>query len=153
EARKHNLPLIVHATGLAEAKVALRAGANVLVHSVQDLPVDQEFIDLAKKNGTILIPTLTVVDGYVRMFRGAGDRKAPAVDDPNGCVDRGTLAKVAESDCRSVAGSCRSDCRSRATRRADRSDGERESESARQRRHPDLHRHRRRQSADPSRPG
>lgn len=97
EARKHNLPLIVHATGLAEAKVALRAGANVLVHSVEDLPVDQEFIDLAKKNGTILIPTLTVVDGYVRMFRGAVDRKAPAVDDPNGCVDRATLAKVAES--------------------------------------------------------
>src|SRR5579872_7406548 len=97
EARKHNLPLIVHATGLAEAKVALRAGANVLVHSVQDLPVDQEFIDLAKKNGTILIPTLTVVDGYVRMFRGAADRKAPSVDDPNGCVDRGTLARVAES--------------------------------------------------------
>src|SRR5947207_12041101 len=31
EAHKHNLPLIVHATGLAEAKGALRAGANVLV--------------------------------------------------------------------------------------------------------------------------
>jgi imidazolonepropionase-like amidohydrolase/ketosteroid isomerase-like protein len=97
EAHKHGLPLIVHATGLAEAKAALRAGANVLVHSVQDLPVDQEFIGLAKKNGTILIPTLTVVDGYVRMFRGALERKAPVVDDPNGCVDRGTLAKVAET--------------------------------------------------------
>ncbi|HUJ14218.1 MAG TPA: amidohydrolase family protein [Thermoanaerobaculia bacterium] len=97
EARKAHLPLIVHATGLAEAKAALRAGANVLVHSVQDQPIDQEFIDLAKKNGTILIPTLTVVDGYVRLFRGAADRKAPAVDDPNGCVDRGTLARVAET--------------------------------------------------------
>ncbi|HEY6844435.1 MAG TPA: amidohydrolase family protein [Thermoanaerobaculia bacterium] len=97
EARRHGLPLIVHATGLAEAKVALRAGANVLVHSVEDLPVDQEFIDLAKKNGTILIPTLIVPDGYVRMFDAARDRKAPAVDDPNGCVDRATLAKVAES--------------------------------------------------------
>jgi imidazolonepropionase-like amidohydrolase len=97
EARKHNLPLIVHATGLAEAKVALRAGANVLVHSVEDLPVDQEFIDLAKKNGTIVIPTLTVLDGYWRMFRGVVDRKAPPVDDPNGCVDRRTLAKVAET--------------------------------------------------------
>jgi imidazolonepropionase-like amidohydrolase len=97
EARKHNLPLIVHATGLAEAKVALRAGANVLVHSVEDLPVDQEFIDLAKKNGTIVIPTLTVIDGYLRMYRGVVDRKAPSVDDPNGCVDRGTLAKVAET--------------------------------------------------------
>ena len=97
EAHKHNLPLIVHATGLAEAKQALRAGANVLVHSVEDLPVDQEFIDLAKKNGTILIPTLTVLDGYVRMFRGVVDRKAPAIDDPNGCVDAATRANVAET--------------------------------------------------------
>src|SRR5205085_3608445 len=97
EAHKHHLPLIVHATGLAEAKAALRAGANVLVHSVEDLPVDQEFIDLAKKNGTIVIPTLTVIDGYLRMFRGVIDRKAPTVDDPNGCVDKMTLAKVAET--------------------------------------------------------
>ena len=97
EAHNHGLPLIVHATGLAEAKGALRAGANVLVHSVEDQPVDQEFLDLAKKNGTIVIPTLTVLDGYVRMFRGVVDRKAPAVDDPNGCVDKGTLAKVAET--------------------------------------------------------
>jgi imidazolonepropionase-like amidohydrolase len=97
EARKQKLPLIVHATGLAEAKAALRAGANVLVHSVEDLPVDQELIDLAKKNGTIVIPTLTVIDGYVRMNRGVVDRKAPAVDDPNRCIDRATLARVAET--------------------------------------------------------
>ena len=31
------------------------------------------------------------------MFRGVVDRKAPAVDDPNGCVDKMTLAKVAET--------------------------------------------------------
>jgi imidazolonepropionase-like amidohydrolase len=97
EARKFKLPLIVHATGLAEAKASLRAGANVLVHSVEDLPVDQDFIDLAKKNGTIVIPTLTVIDGYLRMYRGVVDRKAPTVDDPNGCVDRATLAKAAET--------------------------------------------------------
>jgi imidazolonepropionase-like amidohydrolase len=97
EARKLKLPLIVHATGLAEAKASLRAGANVLVHSVEDLPVDQEFLDLAKRNGTVVIPTLTALDGYVRMFRGVVDRKAPLVDDPNGCVDRQTLAKIAET--------------------------------------------------------
>jgi imidazolonepropionase-like amidohydrolase len=97
EARKYKLPLIVHATGLVEAKAALRAGANVLVHSVEDVPVDQEFLDLAKKNGTIVIPTLTVIDGYVRMYRAVVDRKPPTVDDPNGCVDRATLAKIAET--------------------------------------------------------
>src|SRR5581483_9741604 len=36
-------------------------------------------------------------DGYVRMFEAARDRKPPSVDDPNGCIDRATLAKVAES--------------------------------------------------------
>jgi len=97
EAHKNKLPLIVHATGLAEAKAALRAGANVLVHNVDDLPVDDELIGLAKKNGAIVIPTLTVVGGYGRMMHGVADRKPPAVDDPNGCVDRATLAKVAET--------------------------------------------------------
>src|ERR1051326_3551164 len=97
EAHKHNLPLIVHATGLAEAKAALRNGANVLVHNVDDLPVDDEFIGLARQAHAILIPTLTVVSGYARLAHGVADRKPPVVDDPNGCVDRATLAKVVET--------------------------------------------------------
>src|SRR5439155_10911752 len=40
EARRQGLPLIVHATGLREAKVALRAGARLLVHSVMEAPGD-----------------------------------------------------------------------------------------------------------------
>ena len=97
EARKYNLPLIVHATGLAEAKAALRAGATLLVHSVWDLPVDQEFLGLARHNGTILVPTLTVSRGYVRMSRSAVEHSPVVIDDPNGCVDKTTLAKIAET--------------------------------------------------------
>jgi imidazolonepropionase-like amidohydrolase len=97
EARLRRLPLIVHATGLAEAKAALRAGAHVLVHSVWDVPVDQEFLDLAKRQGTFYCPTLTVMRGYQRMFESAASRQPPAVDDPNGCVDPETLARVAET--------------------------------------------------------
>ncbi len=97
EARKAELPLIVHATGLAEAKVALRAGARLLVHSVDDAPVDAEFLELAKKNGTVYCPTLTVVGGYLRMYDAVLSRQPPAVDDPNACVDAATRAKVAES--------------------------------------------------------
>lgn len=96
-AREHNLPLIVHATGLAEAKEALRAGARMLVHSVSDKPVDDEFLDLAKKNGAIYCPTLTVFRGYLRMSAGTVQHQAPAIDDPNGCVDPLTRAKVAET--------------------------------------------------------
>jgi imidazolonepropionase-like amidohydrolase len=97
EAQKRNLPLIVHATGLAEAKVALRAGARMLVHSVWDLPVDQEFLDLAIKNQIVYCPTLTVPDGYARMYQAASSHVSPGVDDPNGCVDAETRARVAET--------------------------------------------------------
>ena len=96
-ARGRKLPLIVHATGLAEAKEALRAGAKLLVHSVGDKPVDDEFLDLARKSGTIYCPTLTVRRGYLRMFDGAAGHKVPAIDDPNGCVDPETRARVAET--------------------------------------------------------
>ncbi|HEY3570840.1 MAG TPA: amidohydrolase family protein [Thermoanaerobaculia bacterium] len=96
-AHARNLPLIVHATGLAEAKEALRAGANVLVHSVFDKPVDDEFIALMKKNGAIYCPTLTVYRGYYVMTQGAVQHQAPRIDDPNGCVDPLTRAKVAET--------------------------------------------------------
>jgi imidazolonepropionase-like amidohydrolase len=97
EARKVGLPLIVHATDLHEAKVALRAGARLLVHSVDDQPVDDEFIAMARANGTIYCPTLTVSEGYMKMYNAFFTRKAPAVDDPNGCVDAITLAHVAET--------------------------------------------------------
>ena len=96
-ARSAGLPLIVHATGLAEAKVALKAGAHLLVHGVQDLPVDEEFLSLARQAGTIYCPTLTVVDGYARMNESVLSRRPPAIDDPNGCVDAGTAAKLAET--------------------------------------------------------
>ena len=97
EARARNLPLIVHATGLTEAKEALRAGARLLVHSVWDRPVDEEFLDLARGNGTVYCPTLTVSRGYLRMYEAALRRQKPAVDDPHGCVDPQTLEKVAET--------------------------------------------------------
>jgi len=98
ETRKLGIPLIVHATGLAEAKVALKAGAHMLVHSVDDLPVDDEFLALAKTNGTVYCPTITVFGGYARLGRAGGAAAPPAVDDPNGCIDAETLRKVRESN-------------------------------------------------------
>jgi imidazolonepropionase-like amidohydrolase len=98
EARAVKLPLIAHATGLAEAKVALRAGAKVLAHSVNEQPLDDEFLSLAKKNGTIYCPTLTMFRGYGRLVQAVESKEdLPSVDDPNGCVDEGTLAKVRET--------------------------------------------------------
>ena len=56
--------LAVHATELDVAKAALRAGADYLVHSIEDVPVDDEFIALMRKNHAMLCPTLFVLNGY-----------------------------------------------------------------------------------------
>jgi imidazolonepropionase-like amidohydrolase len=97
EAGRRRLPLIVHATELREAKTALEAGARLLVHSVWDQPVDEEFLRLAKRGGAIYCPTLTVIDGYTRLFESALSGRPPAIDDPNGCVDALTRERIAET--------------------------------------------------------
>ena len=94
EARKVGLPLIVHATGLWEAKDALRAGARVLVHSVWSAPVDDEFLALARRAGTIYAPTLMVPDGY----RQVAARRFERDRQPLECVDPGTRAKALATD-------------------------------------------------------
>jgi imidazolonepropionase-like amidohydrolase len=94
EARKVGLPLIVHATGLWEAKDAIRAGAHILVHSVVTAPVDDEFLSLAKAAGTIYTPTLTVFDGY----RQVAERHFERDRQPLACVDPATRAKALATD-------------------------------------------------------
>jgi imidazolonepropionase-like amidohydrolase len=96
-AHARKVPLIVHATGLKEAVAALQAGADLLVHSVEDAPVNEEFLTLAKKFGTIYCPTLTVLNGYQRLRDAADARRVPEIDDPNGCVDPETLRNLAET--------------------------------------------------------
>ena len=59
-----HIRLAVHATELDTAKAALRAGADYLVHSVFDDPIDDEFIALLRKNHALLSPTLFVTNGY-----------------------------------------------------------------------------------------
>jgi imidazolonepropionase-like amidohydrolase len=61
--------LIVHATTLDQAKEALRLKAKVLVHSVEDQPIDEEFIQLAKEAKVTYCPTLIVGRGYYNAFK------------------------------------------------------------------------------------
>ncbi|MBI4543067.1 MAG: amidohydrolase family protein, partial [Gemmatimonadetes bacterium] len=93
EARRLGARLIVHATGLWEAKDALRMGAAMLVHGVSDQPVDQEFLELARAAQVTYVPTLTVFDGYrqvrVRRFEPHYDL---------GCVDSATVALARSTD-------------------------------------------------------
>ena len=90
EARAQKIPLIVHATQLRTAKDALEAGATLLVHSVETDTVDAEFVALARRNNAILIPTLTVREGYADVFLG----RSPASRYPLDCVDAATRAKL-----------------------------------------------------------
>jgi imidazolonepropionase-like amidohydrolase len=69
---------LVHATELDTAKAALRAGADILVHSVFDRVVDDEFLALAARRRAILVPTLWVTAGYAAVLSG---RFEPTVEE------------------------------------------------------------------------
>jgi len=59
QADQRRLPVAVHLFYLDDAKFMLRAGGDLIAHSIRDLPVDEEFIDLVKEKGVCYIPTLT----------------------------------------------------------------------------------------------
>jgi imidazolonepropionase-like amidohydrolase len=59
EAHRRELPLAAHMVYLADAKSLVRAGADLLAHSVRDAPVDAELIGLMRERGICLSPTLT----------------------------------------------------------------------------------------------
>lgn len=67
ESHKNNLRVAVHATQLNTAKLAIKAGADILVHSV-DTPVDKDFLRLVKENEVVYIPTLIVGSNYDKVF-------------------------------------------------------------------------------------
>jgi len=69
-AREAGLPLIVHATTLATAKMAVAAGAHLLVHSVDDQEIDEELLHAIAEGGVHYCPTLTVRRGYNRLYTG-----------------------------------------------------------------------------------
>jgi imidazolonepropionase-like amidohydrolase len=68
ESKTRRVRVAVHATELETAKAALRAGADVLVHSVTDRLVDNDFINLVKSRDILYITTLWVEDGYRMVF-------------------------------------------------------------------------------------
>src|SRR3954463_16182681 len=83
EARKAGLPLIVHATELRNAKEAVLAGAKVLVHNVATGKIDAELLQEGKRSGPIVIPPLTVLEGYPVVAMG----QSPGPLYPLDCVD------------------------------------------------------------------
>lgn len=75
EAHARGLRAAVHATELETARAAVDAGADVLVHSVEDKPLDAALLAKLRERGIAYVPTLAVGQGYERVFA-----KAPALD-------------------------------------------------------------------------
>lgn len=68
EAHKNNLKVAVHATERITAQLAVENGADFLVHSVDDEIVKKDFVQLLKKNKTVLCPSLIVSAAYFNTF-------------------------------------------------------------------------------------
>ncbi|MFO8098665.1 MAG: amidohydrolase family protein [Salinibacter sp.] len=68
EAHNAGLRVAVHATALETARAAVEAGADILVHSVSDQPVDDAFVQLLRENDVLYTPTLMVGERYSETF-------------------------------------------------------------------------------------
>lgn len=58
-ANEMKLPIAAHVFYLSDAKAALQAGADIIAHSVRDMPVDGEFTRELKARSACYTPTLT----------------------------------------------------------------------------------------------
>jgi imidazolonepropionase-like amidohydrolase len=93
-AKEVKLPIAAHVFYLADAKAALLAGADIVAHSVRDVPVDAEFIREMKARTGCYTPTLmrevsTFVYGSTPAWakdpfflKGAGAAAAEELSDP-----------------------------------------------------------------------
>ena len=68
EAHKNNRRVAVHATERITAQLAVEAGADYLVHSVDDEIVSNDFVKLLKQKNVVLCPTLIVSNNYEKVL-------------------------------------------------------------------------------------
>jgi imidazolonepropionase-like amidohydrolase len=68
ESHKNGLKVCVHATEYETAKLSVEAGADILVHSVDDQLLDAAFLQLLKQKNVTYIPTAIVAKKYREVF-------------------------------------------------------------------------------------
>lgn len=68
ESHLHGLKVAVHATEYETAKLAVEAGCDILVHSVDDKLLDAAFLQLLKSKNISYIPTAIVASKYMEVF-------------------------------------------------------------------------------------
>jgi hypothetical protein len=91
EAHGRGLRVAVHATELETARTAVQAGADVLVHSVDDAPLDEPFVALLRERRIPYVTTLVVLEGYAEAL-GQHVHLSPA---ERAVADPGVVASVA----------------------------------------------------------
>ena len=69
ECKKLGARIAVHATELETARRSVQYGADILVHSVFNEDIDEDFVQLLKDKDVIYIPTLMVRNGYRDVYR------------------------------------------------------------------------------------
>ncbi len=70
QTHQKGLKLAVHATERNTAELAVKAGADILVHSVDDSVVTDAFIKMLLDRNVTYIPTLQVSGNYYKVFAG-----------------------------------------------------------------------------------
>lgn len=70
QTHKNGLKLAVHSTELKTAQFAVEAGADILVHSIDDAVIPDDFIKTLKQKNVTYIPTLIVGANYYKVFSG-----------------------------------------------------------------------------------
>lgn len=85
DAHKAGLKVVTHTVTLRGAKIASRAGVDILVHGIGDAEVDSELIEIMKAKGTAYVSTLAV---YEIKPAAAPERALSLLDAPM----RGVLA-------------------------------------------------------------
>ena len=68
EAHKNGIEVLTHTVTLEKAKIAARAGVDVIAHGIGNAQVDEELIELMKSKGTTYAPTLAVYEQRGRGF-------------------------------------------------------------------------------------
>lgn len=68
EAHKNNVKVAVHATERITAQLSVEAGADFLVHNVDDEIISDGFVALLKQNKVVLSPTLVVAGNYGKVL-------------------------------------------------------------------------------------
>jgi len=69
-AHERGARVVIHATELETARLAVESGTDILAHSVFDQDIDDAFLDLLRENKTIYCPTLLVSGNYGYAFHG-----------------------------------------------------------------------------------